>query len=280
MDLENSTLLKKVIYSLYLVTSRRTSSKSAEEILEKALQTLNDRYSFFTNINFKVISISAGGVDIKLPLDINNVKKSDFGHAIESLIRIIYNDLTEETGLYFITEFKQYTDNKIVDAIIKSGVDLNQIQIEQHFSYKRRKRKKENKKRDKNENLLGYTWEEVSSWSHKEGSEYCTLYDNVGNVLDSVNINRIIQNYVERLSGVTETDPEELEKIVRIHEKEYALLKLLNEQDMDAKTASNLLNISMGKLNNIILKLLGMEMLQYESDDMIKLTKTGMDLIS
>ena len=49
---------------------------------------------------------------------------------------------------------------------------------------------------------------------------------------------------------------------------------------MDAETARNLLNISMENLNNIVNKLLGMEMLQYISDDTIKLTKTGIDLIT
>ena len=280
MDLSNSTLLKKAIYSIYSVASRRTSSKSAEEIIETALSTLTDSYPFFKNVSFKVKNLSYGEIDINLSSNIDNVNISDIGHAIESLIRIVYNDLSEEAGLYFITEFKQFTDKKIVDAIINSGVDLDQIQVEQHFAYTRKRRKKEIKKGDKKENLLGYTWKKVSRWSHKEGSKYCTLYDNSGNVLDRVNLDRVIQNYVERLSGVTETNPEELEKMVRVYEKEYSLLKLMYEQDMDAETARNLLNISMEELNNIVKKLLGMEMLQYISDDTIKLTQTGIDLIS
>ena len=280
MVVPQTSLLRAVIHALYIVASRRASSKFAEDAIETALATLKNKYPFFKNVTVKMKTFSEDGVNIDLSSNIDEVHKSEIGDAIESLIRVVYNDLSEEAGLYFITEMKQYAGDKIVEAIVDAGVDLDQIEVEQHHAYMRKKRKKMVKQGGQSENLLGYTWGGVSRWEHKEGSKYCTLYDTKGNVLDRIDLERVIQNYVETLSGITETNPEELEKNVRIYEKEYSLLKLMYKRDMDAETASHLLNISQEKLNKIVRKLLEMEMLQYISEDTVKLTETGLDALS
>lgn len=280
MVVPQTSLLRAVIHALYIVASRRASSKFAEDAIETALATLKNKYPFFKNITVKMKTFSEDGVNVDLSSNIDEVHKSEIGDAIESLIRVVYNDLSEEAGLYFITEMKQYAGDKIVEAIVDAGVDLDQIEVEQHHAYMRKNRKKTVKQGGQSENLLGYTWGGVSRWEHKEGSKYCTLYDTKGNVLDRIDLERVIQNYVETLSGITETNPEELEKKVRIYEKEYSLLKLMYERDMDAETASHLLSISQEKLNKIVRKLLEMKMLQYVSGDTVKLTETGLDALS
>ncbi|MCK5029993.1 MAG: hypothetical protein KAR64_00855 [Thermoplasmatales archaeon] len=50
---------------------------------------------------------------------------------------MIYNDLSEEAGLYFVTELKQYVGEQTTDGIIDCDVDLDQIQLEQHYAYRR-----------------------------------------------------------------------------------------------------------------------------------------------
>lgn len=280
MVVSQTSLLRAVIHALYIVASRRASSKFAGDAIETALATLKNKYPFFKNVTVKMKTFSEDGANIDLSSNIDKVHKSEIGDAIESLIRVVYNNLSEEAGLYFITEMKQYAGDKIVEAIVDAGVDLDQIETEQHYAYMRKKRKRAVKQGGQSKNLLGYTWGEVSRWEHKEGSKYCTLYDTKGNVLDRIDLERVIQNYVETLSGITETNPEELEKKVRIYEKEYSFLKLMYERDMDAETASHLLNISRKELNKIVRKLLGMEMLQYISEDTVKLTETGLDALS
>jgi len=167
-------------------------------------------------------------------------------------------------------------------------VDLDQVQLEQHYAFRRRERKKSiaeavkrgtlSKKQP--ENLLGYTWGNVSHWKHEPGSKYCTLFDKEGNIVDRLNLDRIIQNYVERLSGYVDVDAREIEKETKIYEKEYELLQLLLERDMDADTAMHMLKLSREELNNIIRKLSQMEMLQYVSYDTIELTDVGIGYIS
>jgi len=280
MVVQQTSLLRAVIHALYIVACRRASSKFAEDVIETALATLKNRYPFLKNVTVEMNTILEDGVNIELSSNIDKIHKSEIGDAIESLIRVVYNDLSEEAGLYFITEMKQRAGDKIVEAIVDAGVDLEQIEVEQHHAYKRKKRKKMVKQGGQSENLLGYTWDKVYRWEHKEGSKYCTLYDNKGNALDRIDLKQVIQNYVETLSGITDTNIEELEKKVRIHEKEYSLLKLMYKQDMDTETARRLLNISQEELNKIVSKLLEMEILQYISEDTVKLTETGLDALS
>jgi hypothetical protein len=128
--------------------------------------------------------------------------------------------------------------------------------------------------------LLGYDWGNVSHWKHEPGSKFCTLYDKKGKVLDRLNLDRIIQNYVERLSGYIDVDPREIEKESRIYEKEYQLLQLLLEQDMDAETALYKLKITRNELNNMIRKLSQMEMLQYVDYNIVEITDVGIGYLT
>jgi len=279
MQLKQISILEEVFHALFRVASRRTSLKFAEDAIETALETLKKRYYFLKDASFKTNNLSRNGADVYISPQINTVHKSQIGDAIESLIRIVYNDLDDDAGLYFITEMKQFVGENIVEAINQTGVDLDQIQIEQHHAYMRKIRKKKIKLGEI-ENLLGYSWKEVSRWEHNKGSQYCTLYDTSGKVLDRINLDRVIQNYVETLSGIKEPDPMELEKIARLYEKEYLLLKLMCERDMDVDTASHLLKISKEELTKMVRKLIEMQMLQYISENTVKLTETGLDALS
>jgi hypothetical protein len=106
------------------------------------------------------------------------------------------------------------------------------------------------------------------------------LYDKQGNVVDRLNLDRIIQNYVEKLSGVTDVDIREIEKDAVVYEKEYELLKLMLERDMDAETAMHVLKISREELNGMIKKLSEMEMLQFVDYNTLEITETGIGYLS
>jgi hypothetical protein len=280
MEYQQLSIIEEIFFALFKVASRRTSLKFAEDAIVTALDTLKKKYFFLKNAKFKSNQLSKSGVDMYFSSEINSVHKSKIADVIESLIRIVYNDLDDDAGLYFISEMKEFVGEKIVQAIREIGVDLDQIQIEQHHAYLRKIRKNKIKQGNQEENLLGYSWKEVSRWEHKDGSNYCTIFDNTGNVLDRINLDRVIQNYVETLSGIKEPDPIKLEKMVRLYEREYSLLKLMCERDMDVETASNLLKISKDELNKMVQKLLEMEMLQFISENTVKLTETGLDAIS
>jgi hypothetical protein len=287
-ELKNSILLEAVITAIYNVASRRTSYKYADESIGSTIKTLEGKFDFLKLIEINKNENTDGGFSINVSPDIDSINPVLVGKAIEALIRVVYNDMDTEAGLYFVSEVKELAGKEVTRMITEFDVDLGQLQLEQHHSYQRKERKRaiaEAAKtgkltRGKPENLIGYTWGKVSHWKHDPGSKYCTLYDNSGNVLDRLNLDRIIQNYVEKLSGYIDVDPRDIENEASVYEKEYKLLKLLLERDMDAETAMHMLKIDRDELNSIISKLSQMEMLQYTDFNTVELTNIGIGYIS
>ena len=286
--INNSIMLRAIITSLYSVASRRTSSKFADETIGTTIKTLEGKYDFLRYIDIEKDNILDGEFAINISPDIETVNPSLVGKAIEALIRVIYNDLNSEAGLYFVTELKKLAGDEVTKAIMESNADLEQVQLEQHYAYRRREKKMAISKAARGEisskgvpkNLIGYGWDEVSYWKHEPGSKFCILYNKEGKMLDRLNLDRIIQNYVEKLSGYIDVDPREIEKETEIYSKEYDLLKLLLERDMDAETAVHMLKISKNDLNNMIHKLSQMEMLQYIDYNTIELTDVGIGYLA
>jgi hypothetical protein len=286
--IRNSVLFEAFLKALYNVAGRRTTSKFADEAIGATIKTLENRYEFMKFVQIKKSSIPDEGFAIHVYSDIDTVHPELVGKAIESLVRVVYNDLSTDAGLYFVSELKDKAGEEITKMISDIDVDLDQIQLEQHYAFRRQERKKTisdaaitgKMDRNKPDNLLGYTWGVVSHWKHEPGSKFCTLYDKQGNVLDRLNLDRIIQNYVERLSGYTNVDEKIIEKEAMIYQKEYEFLSLLLEHDMDAESAMRKLKISREELNNMIRKLTQMEMLQYIDFNTVEITETGVGYLS
>lgn len=288
VELKNSILLEAIITAIYNVASRRTSNKFADESIGSTIKTLQGKYDFLKYIDISNEDSTEGGFAVRVSTDIDTINPALVGKAIEALIRIIYNDMNSEVGLYFVSELKEIAGKEITRMITDCDVDLGELQLEQHHAYRRRERKRSIAEavktgkltRGKPENLIGYSWGNVSHWKHEPGSKYCTLYDKAGHVLDRLNLDRIIQNYVEKLSGYIDVDPRDIEKEASVYEKEYKLLKLLLERDMDAETAIHMLKIDRDELNRIISKLSQMEMLQYTDFNTVELTDIGIGYLS
>ena len=287
-DIKNSVLLDTLMKALYAVATRRTSKKFADETIGSTIKTLERKHDIFKYVNINPPATPDGGFAVSISPDVDNIRPSVMGKAIEALLRVVYNDLSEEAGLYFITELKQLAGDQVSKAIMNREVDLDQVQLEQHYAYRRRERKKkiENAMKEglppgkRPENLLGYTWDEVSSWKHPPNSKYCTLYNNKGEVIDQLNLDRIIQNYVEKLSGFSNMDEFDIQKETQVFEKEYELLKLMLERDMDAESAMHYLKVSKEELSSMIKKLSEMEMLQFVSFDTLEITDMGVNYLS
>lgn len=287
-NVKNSILFEAFLKALYYVASRRTTSKFADEAIGATIKTLENKYDFMKFVQIRKSDTADEGYIIHVYPDINTINPEQIGKAIEALVRVVYNDLSTDAGLYFVTELKDQAGEEITKMISDFDVDLDQIQLEQHYAFRRRERKKEISEaaitgrldRKKPDNLLGYTWDKVSHWKHEPGSKYCTLYDKQGIVLDRLNLDRIIQNYVDRLSGYVNVDEKVIEKEAIVYEKEYEFLKLLLEQDMDADSAMHRLKISRKQLNDMVKKLTQMEMLQYVNFNTVEITETGVGYLS
>jgi hypothetical protein len=267
---------------------RRSVFRFDNDPIENTLKSLSSKYPFFSQVNI----IKTQDVDqvpsIQILSTIDDISKEKMKNAIEALIRQVSYEVYDSIGLYFINEFVEYTGSSIKDVIIELGIDLFELQLEIHNAYLLEKRKSmiTEKSNDKNRdeidsnNLLGYSWKDISYWKLEEDSTYCNLYDKNNTVIDRINLDRVIRNYIEVLSGERILDPDDLEKTIHIYEQEYTLLKLMLDRDMDAETAMSMLQISKDDLNQLVQKLHQMNMIQYISENTVKLTDKAIDYVS
>jgi len=280
METIQKEVIEKFIQSIYVVSSRRTTLKYAEETLHDAFKTLKDQFVLFKDVRISKDTISECGFQVQFSNTFSNLHIDDIARALESFIRLIYEDISEESGLYFITEIKNHLEKKSIDNIVKIGVDLDQIQREQHFKYARRKKKNQQKESGKQENPLGYTWKSVSKWEYNPELKNVVLYDEQGNKLDEISLEKAIRSYVEKISGITELSSLDLQNLLEEHEKSYSFLKLVYTENIDFETAKKMLNLSDKEIYEIIKNLIELKLLKYVSEDEIEITNSGKDFIS
>ena len=279
---KNSYVLGEILRSLYHVAGRRTTETFAAKVIGSIIKTLEQKHEFLTFVRIDDRGKLIDDEVIAISPEIDTVEPERVGRAIEATIRIVYMDIIGKAGLFFIAELKRRAGDDLMNALLEYGVDLASLQIEQHYLYRSRERKKAKlgKGRTSEVSLLGYTWKNVSSWKYDPAKKSCVLYNREGEVLDNLHLESIIENYVKNLSDEISEIPDELEKKIDVKEKEFELLKMLQSRDMDAETAVVLLHITKQQFDNIVKKLLEYEFLQYISYNVIELTELGISYIS
>jgi len=276
----NSYVLGEILCSLYHVAGRRTTNGFAATVIGSIIKTLERNYDFLKYVNINDNGELVEDEAIAVSPEINSVKREMVGKAIEAIIRVVYMDIIGKAGLFFIAELKKRAGDELINELSNFGVDLQALQIEQHYLYRSRSQKKARHGSYDDVSLLGYTWKNVSTWKYDPLKRICVLYDKNGNVLDNLNFEAIIENYVKNLSKDLEDVPEDFEKEINITDRELELLKMLYSRDMDADTAMVLLHLSKDDFVIIIKKLLENEMLHYTSFNIIELTEIGLAYIN
>jgi len=278
----NSYVIGEILKSLYHVAGRRTTLGFAAKVIGSIIKTLEPKYPFlkFIKINDKDEIIEDEAITI-LP-EIDSIPKKEVGNVIEAIIRIVYMDIIGKAGLFFIAELKKRAGEDMMIELHNFGVDLAILQIEQHYLYRSRERKKKSvgRKPYGDVSLLGYAWKNVASWKYDPTKQTCVLYNKEGKVLDNLHLETIIEDYVKNLSETLEEIPEEIEKEFKINDKELELLEMLHSRDMDAESAITLLHINRNEFNEMVKRLLENDLLQYTSFNVIELTEIGLSYIS
>lgn len=284
--ISNIEFFNNFLQALYTIARRRTSQRYADETIASSIDWMKDDFDFFNAIQIKEYNAVDDEMNIQIQQTINSVNDDEIGRALSSFVRLLYTEMNAEVGLYFLTELRDFMSKSACDKLLSYDIDLDQIQNEQHLLYLKReklRKAKAGKTDDEDENQLGYTWNNVQSWKHEPGSPFCVLYDKNGKVLDRINLDRVIQHYVEKLSGVAETEYKEhteLQRKVEIMEKDYTLLEMMHSQDMDADQAAHLLHVTEDELNEMIRKLTRVEMIHFTAHDTVELTDKALSYLS
>ena len=282
--LKNSELLEGILKALYTTAGRRTTQSFAIAVLGAITKTLEQRYDFLKNVIFH----TEGRVEDVVIIDskVNSVNPGVIGKTIEIIVQIVYMDLKEKAGLYFIKELMRNAGEDVISDLREIGVDLELLQLQQHYLYKRQSKATGlGKKQDQLDNvsLLGYSWEKVSTWKYDTDNKMCIIYSKNGKELDRLNLDTIVKSYIDSITDDSDTKTtiehkEELKKI-KLTSKEFDLLKMIQSQDTDFESASVLLRISQNDLNYMVRKLLTLDLLHYISSDEVALTEIGLEYL-
>ncbi|MBS3777896.1 MAG: hypothetical protein KGY50_01230 [Candidatus Thermoplasmatota archaeon] len=272
MNKTNAELLKDTLFSLCKVSGRRTSDEFAYKVMNTIVSSLKQRYTFFDQIN---IAGASSPDQIQISNTVNSVDSKKLLRAVETVIRIVHMDLEDNAGLYFIKELRQQMDKETLFQLTKNGVDLSLLEMEQQHAYQYRQQRK---KMAGDTSLLGYTWKDVSNWKYDDLNNVCILYDQNDNILDKLNLDAIIKEHIDQLTGSEQID--DLSEIqTERFKKEYKLLHLLRQKDMDIDTALSLLQVDQDELEHMIERLLNLGLLEYLDFDVVKLSEKGLKYI-
>lgn len=286
-NIQNSDLIKEVIKTLLTITSRRASESVSILLINTILKTLTGRYNFLKNVKIRTTAgygeITADTISVDP--DINSVDPTTMGKVIETIIRVISIDLKEKAGLFFIKEIKDRLGENYVSRIRECDVDLDLIQLERDYSRTQQQRRKtykvagaEGKKEEKpkKESVLNYEWDNVATWKYEKNA--CLLYNKNGKLLDKLHLDQIIENHVRE---ITEPDvvPETKSETVELNEEHHKFLRLLYSRDLDIDEAKHLLNTTQPEIEYMVYELIDIEFLQHESDNIVKITKKGVDYL-
>ena len=283
--MQNSDILKSIIKAIYITSSRRTAPSFAIAVIGAITKTLEQRYEFLKNVEFS----EEGGAEDFVTIDnrVNSIEPFIIAKAIENIVQVVYLDLREKAGFFFIKELMRNAGENVISNLKDIGVDLELIQIQQHYLYRRQSRGskdilvKDQEQLD-NVSLLGYSWKNVSNWEFDTKNKTCVIYDKKGQELDRLNLDTIVRNYISSISddskNVTDENKEEIRKI-ELSKKEFELLDMIQSQDTDFESATALLHMSQQELEDTIRKLLTTELLHYVSSDEVALTEIGIEYL-
>ena len=273
--LKNSEIFRRVLHALFNTAGRRTSESFSITIIGAILKTLQQKYDFLVYVDIDPKAEKLNDI-IRISKELDTIHPVRIAKAVEAIVRVIYMDLRSKAGLFFINELKKNAGLDVITELRNLGVDLDLLQIEQHYLYRRFARSlKPTKDQLDNQTMLGYSWKDVGSWKYDEDSKTCVLFDGDGKELDKLYLETIIKKHVGFLTEDDAVEPAIDSIPTDITEKELEFLKLLKQRDMDFETAIVLLHVSEQQLHVMVDKLLKLEMLQYVSHNEISITEIG-----
>lgn len=225
-ELSNVDILENVMNGLFTTTGRRTSENYAVAVIYTITRALKKRFDFLKYIKFNI----GGDYEELLTISskLNSIDPVIVGRAVESIIQVIFMDLKDKAGFYFINELKRNTGEVAISDLKEIGVDLELLQIQQHYLYRQRSRIKSKSKTaptgdfepTKEKSLIDYSWENVSNWDYDANNRSCIIYDKNGKVLDQLNLDELLKQHIKYL---TETDAVELTTDYKMEEKEKSM---------------------------------------------------------
>lgn len=287
-DIKKSDIIRDVLQAIIDVTGRRTFDSYIVMIITTVLEQLKKNYSFLQAITINDELYSEHHTLINVSNEINSISFAEMAEAIQQIFHEVYLQLEDDAGLYFIKEITEHLGDEYVQTLKSHGVDFDNIQKDQHLLYSKKQRKHISEKQPllvqkqkkqpaskqvkKQKPALTYAWKDVSTW--KYNNNVCTLYKSDGSLLDKLELDYLVEDYINRYTTVAEDTPF-TSTMVEISKKEYEFLETLYSRDLDIDMAMVLLHISKPDIDEMVQKFLSSDILEYINDNEVKLTRKG-----
>jgi len=134
-NIENSDVVKHVLFSLVNVTSEKSSKDYAWSIIKNLIKELRTNYDFLKHIKINDLkSLNNTIDDINVGSDLNKVDSRDIGRAIQNIIDVFKTRMGSRAGYFFIQEFRNIIGEDLNEIIKKMGVDLRLSELQNELS--------------------------------------------------------------------------------------------------------------------------------------------------
>jgi hypothetical protein len=135
INVTNSDIIKKTLFSLILVAKSKTSKDYAWGIVKNILFDMKNDYDFLQYIQIENLDNLNDDInDISVLLDFNSIESKKIGKVIQQIIDLFKNRLGRRAGYFFLSEFKEVLGNNYYELIKKMGVDLRLIDLKNEIS--------------------------------------------------------------------------------------------------------------------------------------------------
>jgi len=209
-DVSNVDIVKDIATNLCNVVGNRTTRNFGVAIVDIITNTLKQRYDFLKYIRYHTDHNAVDFVIVNTK--INSIDPMLVGRAIEAIIKVICLDLRDKAGLNFINDIEKNINENVRSGLNNIGVDLALLKVQQQYLYRQQKRiksaqgfKYHTTTSDK-KSLLDYSWDNVSDCVYNAINRTCSLIDKDGNLLDKIDLDKIVDQHLRNLTGDDSTN--------------------------------------------------------------------------
>jgi len=130
INITNSEIIKKILFTLIYVAKSKTSKDYAWGMVKNLLIDMGKDYDFLQYIQIGELNNITDKIDdISVLLDFDSVEPTRIGIAIQKIIDLFKKRLGRRAGYFFLSEFKEVLGERYYSLIKKMGVDLRLIDL-------------------------------------------------------------------------------------------------------------------------------------------------------
>ena len=204
-EFRNVDIVRDILTNLCNTVGNITTRNFAVALVDIITNTLKKRYTFLEYISYNTDHNAEELVIVDSK--INFIDSMFIGRAVEAIIKVICLDLRDKAGLNFINDLEKNINQDIRYGLNDIGIDLALLKVQQHYLYRQQKRIKSaqgykyHSTTSEKKSLLDYSWDNVSDCVYDAVNRTCSLIDKDGNLLDRINLDKIVNQHLKNLTG-------------------------------------------------------------------------------